>query len=302
MKLLLTLILFSSFLYSDTTSKKELLLSITKRYLPDNYIVIKNYDETTINFLAQGDSLQDFIFEFPTIIHEGFHVFEHSINSYSDTIRHYRLDDTTTIAVRKFISFPSKKLNGFVPTSTQKKIFRYDTYINSEDTLNGTQQDGFLGLLEEYSAYYQSLKAYTATYFFLRDTFGWTKPQIWIDYLNKSGSEIYSINEFKLFFSWYLQYSKLKRPDIYKKIISDAGIKRLYTKIDINSRQLINTFLKNRKLILTNLKPYSVMEHGSIKVKGTDISYQIDDHIEMLIMTQQMLNDPKNRILNVLQQ
>lgn len=268
--------------------------------MPDNYIVLKNYDETTINFLVEGDSLENFIFEFPTIIHEGFHVFEHSINSYSDTIRHYRLDDTTTIGVRKFTSFPSKKLNGFVPTSIQKKVFRYDTYINSEDTLHDTQQNGFLGLLEEYSAYFQSIKAYNTTYYFLRDTFGWTKPQIWIDYLNKSGSEIYSINEFKLFFSWYLQYSKLNRPDIYKKIISDAGIKRLYTKIDINSRPLINTFLSNRKLILTNLKPYTVMENGSIKIKGTGIGYEIDDHIKMNNMTQQLLNDPKNRILKVL--
>jgi hypothetical protein len=134
---------------------------------------------------------------------------------------------------------------------------------------------------------------------FLKDTFGWTKPQLWIDYLNKCGSEIYSINEFKLFFSWYLQYSKLNRPDIYKKIISDNGIKRLYTNIDTNSRQLINTFLSNRKIILTNLKPNTVIENGSIKVKGTDIGYEINDHIKMLNMTQQLLNEPKNRILKV---
>lgn len=302
MKLLLTLILLTSFLYSDPTNKKDVLLSITKKYLPDNYVVLKNYDTATVNFLAQGDSLEDFIFEFPTIIHEGYHVFEFSINSYSDTIRHYRLDDTTTIGVRKFKSFPCRQLNNFVPPSIQKKIFRYDTYINSEDTLHDTQQNGFLGLLEECSAYYQSLKACNATYYFLKDTFGWTKPQVWIDYLNKSGSEIYSINEFKLFFSWYLQYSKLKRPDIYKKIVSDASIKKLYTKIDVNSRLLVNTFLTNRKIILTNLKPYTIMENGSIKVTGTDISYEIDDHIKMLNMTQQLLNDPKNRILNLLRE
>jgi hypothetical protein len=174
MKLLLTLILFPSFLYSDSSSKRDVLLSITKKYLPDNYIVLKNYDEATVNFLAQGDSLQDFIFEFPTIIHEGFHVFGHSINSYSDTIRHYRLDDTTTIGVRKFNSFPSRQLNNFVSASIQKKIFRYDTYINSEDTLHDTQQNGFLGLLEECSAYFQSLKAYNATYYFF-------KRHLWLD-------------------------------------------------------------------------------------------------------------------------
>jgi hypothetical protein len=299
MKLLPTLLLVISFLY-DTANKKDVLLSVTKKYLPDNYVVLRNYDEATINFLAKGDSLQDYIFEFPTIIHEGFHVFEHSINYFSDTVRHFRLDDTTTVGVHKFSSFPARQLNDFVPTSVQKKMFRYDTYINSEDTLNGTQQDGFLGLLEEYSAYYQSLKAYVATYYFLKDTFNWTKAQIWIDYLN-NGSEIYSINEFKLFFSWYLQYAKLKRPDIYKKIVSNMNIKKLYAIIDSNSRLLINIFLTNRKLILTNLRPYTVMESGSIKVIGTNIGYDIDEPIKMLNMTQQLLNDPKNRVLSVLQ-
>ncbi len=162
-------------------TKKDILLTITKKYLPDNFAVLKNYDEKTINMLAVGDSLQNFIFNYTTIIHESFHEFEDIINSNSDTLRHYRLDDTTTIAIKKFNSFPSKQLNDFVPLSLQKQIFRYDTYINSQDSNDGTQQNGFLGLLEEYAAYYQSLKAYTSTYYFLKDSFGWTKPQIWID-------------------------------------------------------------------------------------------------------------------------
>ena len=168
MKLLLTIIILYSFLVDNPLSKKETLLSITKNYLSDNYIVLKNYDEATINMLAEGDSLQEYVLALPTIIHEGFHVFGYTINTHSDTLRHYRLDDSTTIGVRKFNSFPARTLNEFVPTATQDKIFRYNTYINSNDTNNGTQKEGFLGLLEEYAAYYQSLKAYTSTYYFKR--------------------------------------------------------------------------------------------------------------------------------------
>ena len=40
----------------------------------------------------------------------------------------------------------------------------------------------------------------------------------------------------------------------------------------------------------------------SIKVAGTDNGYDIDDHIGMLNMTQQLLNDPKNRIVNLLRE
>ena len=301
MKLFITIIFLFSFYPYNRPSKKEVLLNITKKYLPDNYILLENYDEETVNFLAPGDSLEDYIFDFPTIIHEGFHDFGDKINSYSDTIRRYRLDDTTTIGIRKFTSFPSRKINEIVPSYIQKQIFRYDTYINSPDTNLGTQQNGFLGLLEEYSAYYQDLKAYTSTYFFLKDTFGWKKPKVWVEYLNK-GSVIYSINEFKLFLSWYLQYSKSKHPDIYKKIISDVNIKRLYTKIEVNAHKLLFTFLNNRQQILSKIKPFTVRENGFIRITGTDYGYGIDDHIKMLTRTQQILGDPKNDILKHLRE
>ena len=99
-----------------------------------------------------------------------------------------------------------------------------------------------------------------------------------------------------------MQYSKLKRPDIYKKIISDKNIKRLYSKIDSNSKKLVNTFLKNRAEILTNIKSYTELENGSIKVIGTDIGYDIGDHITKLKLTEQLLKDTKNRILEQLRE
>ena len=301
MKPLLTIIIFFSFSYSKTPSKKEVLLSIAQKYLPDNVVVLKKYDEATVNFLARGDSLEEYICDFSTVIHEGFHKFEDGINFYDDTLRHYRLDDSTTIAIRKFKSFPSRKLNDFVPTAIQKEIFRYSTYINSADSNDDTQQNGFLGLLEEYAAYYQSLKAYTSTYYFLKDTFGWTKPQVWINYLN-NGSEIYAINEFKLFFSWYLQYSKSKSPDIYKKIVSDSNIKRLYTKIDFNSKQLINTFLVNRDNIIANIKSRTEYQGGIIKLVGTEVGYNIDEHVKTLRKTEVLLKESNQKILKQLKE
>ena len=270
--------------------------------MPDNYAVLENYDEATINLLAKGDSLQNFIFDYPTVIHEGFHVFENTINSHSDTLRYYRLDDTTTIAIKEFSSFPSKKLNGFVPLDIQKCFFKYEFYINSQNPNIATQQSGFLGLLDEYAAYFQSLKAYTSTYYFLKDTFGWTKPKIWIDYLYLDGSQIYSINEFKLFISWYLQYSKVYRPDIYKRVTTDKNIKSLYSKIETGSQKLIAGFLNNRSEILTKIQPFTEMNEGFIFLKGANIGYEIDEHIKELQLTDKLLKDPKNKILNQLRE
>ncbi len=120
--------------------------------------------------------------------------------------------------------------------------------------------------------------------------------------LNIEGSEIYSINEFKLFFSWYLQYSKKNRLDIYKKITTDKNIKSLYTKIETDSQKLITAFLKHRIEILTKIQPLTEMNNGFIQLKGTNNGYGIDEHIKKLQLTDKLLKDPKNKILDQLRE
>ena len=230
-------------------------------------------------------------------------MFEFAINGYGDSVVKYRLDDTTTVTVRRFRSFPAKVLNAIVPDSLQKKIFRYDTYINSKDTNSATQQNGFLGILEEFAAYYQGLKAYTSTYYFLKDSFAWSRPKIWLQYLSQEGSGIYAINEFKLFIAWYLKYAKQKMPDIYEHILRDENIKTLYTQIDKNSKTLIDTFLNNRNNILTHIREFTKTSGGFIYTKGAnEWGYEIEEHVKMLRLTAQQLTDPGNSILAELRQ
>ncbi|MEO6454723.1 MAG: hypothetical protein ABIN97_11645 [Ginsengibacter sp.] len=303
MKFILSLIFLSLFLLDNQPTKKDVLLSITKKYLPENYIVLKNYDEATINMLAEGDSLQDFILDYPVVVHEAFHLYEHSINNPINILQHFRVNDSLTISIKKFNSFPSRFLIVSVPKKVSEKISRYNTYINSPDTNYDTQQNGFFGLLEEYDAYYQSLKAYTFSFYFLRDTFSWSNPIVWINYLNKAGSEVYAVNEFKLFFSWYLQYSKLKRQDIFKKITTDKNVKILFKYIEKKSQELINDFLKNRAEILKNIKPFTEFDNdGFIKLKGQNTGYGINEHMQNLKFTDSLLKETRNKILNFLRE
>lgn len=303
MKTLLIFILFLASFWTVPPTKKEVLLDITKNYLPDNYLVLKNYDEGTIDFLANGDSLKDYFFDYPTIIHEAFHVFGWTINSPfdTDTLFRYRLNDSLTINVRRFTSIPSRQIDPFVPKRNKNLLFAYDTYINSADSNHVTQQKGFIGLLEEYTASFQSLKAYSASFYFLRDTFGWKAPLIWIKYLSNSGSDIYSINQFRLFISWYLQYCKIKRPELYRRIVSDQNIKRLYKHIEMQSKELIKTFLKNRNEILNRIQSTTTREDIYIKLKAENsMGYGIDDHINNLRITDSLLKRPEHLILNSL--
>ncbi|MEO6228600.1 MAG: hypothetical protein ABIP10_00665 [Ferruginibacter sp.] len=305
MKVQLFIIFFLTTLLTGHPSKKDVLLDITKKYLPDNYSVLKNYDASTVDFLAREDSLQDYFLNYPTIIHEAFHVFGFTINSPfdNDSLYRYRLNDTLTIAVRKFKSIPSRQIDKSISIRDKKLLFAYDTYINSIDSNHVTQQNGFIGLLEEYTASFQSLKAYTVSYNFLRDSFGWNNPRIWIKYLSNSGSDTYSTNQFKLFISWYLQYCKTHNPDLYKRITGDKNIRSLYTHIETHSQELIKTFLINRIEILNRLKPFTIREDIYIKLKS-DLSfgYGIDDHIKNLELTDSLLRKPEHTILNALRQ
>lgn len=305
MKVQLLITIFLTAILTEHSSKKDVLLDITKKYLPDNYAVLKNYDASTVDFLAREDSLQDYFLNYPTIIHEAYHAFSFTINSPfdNDTLYRYRLNDTMTIAIRKFKSIPSRQLDKSVPLSDKKLLFAYDTYINSTDSNHVTQQNGFIGLLEEYTASFQSLKAYTYSYNFLRDSFGWNNPQIWIKYLSNSGSDIYSTNQFRLFISWYLQYCKANKPDLYQRITGDKHIKRLFRHIETNSKELIKTFIINRAEILNRLKPFTIRKGIYIYLKN-DLSfgYGIDDHIKNLELTDSLLRRPEHALLNELRQ
>ena len=57
-------------------TKKEQLLLLSKKYFPENYAVLKEYDEKAINEQARGESLKEFIPDVSTIVHEAYHHYQ----------------------------------------------------------------------------------------------------------------------------------------------------------------------------------------------------------------------------------
>src|SRR5258705_6333106 len=161
---------------APSISKKQQLLLLSKKYFPENYIVLKEYDEATINEQANGDSLNEFIADVPTIVHEGYHHYQGLHSSYFDASVLYRVNDTLSFSVKNFKTFPAREINSIVPAATRKKIFRYDTYISAKDKYLVTQQFGILGLLEECIAYYHSFSTGVSLFNYYKDTYGWKDP------------------------------------------------------------------------------------------------------------------------------
>src|SRR5258706_14429479 len=132
------------FISAPPITKKQQLLLLSKKYFPENYTVLKEYDDNSINGMAHGDSLKDYIPDISTIVHEGYHHYQGLHSSYYAASVLYRINDSLSFGINNFKTFPANEINNIVPVSTRKKIFRYDMYINTKDKYLVTQQFGIL--------------------------------------------------------------------------------------------------------------------------------------------------------------
>jgi hypothetical protein len=285
--------------YKDfATYKKEQLTNIAKKHFPDLLIILSNYSYFNINFYANGDSLQEYYSDLPSIIHEGYHNYVNSLNKTSGSF-HYMLNDTLTISIDKFDHFPSN-LIAAIGKGKLKNEGRFNLYVNTDKNELITQQRGLFGLLEEYSAYFQELKACTVSYYYLKANYSFDNTSVWINYLAKMGSNIYAVNEFKIFISWYLQYAKLNKPAVFQKIIQDQGIKQLYSYIEREYDKLIKAYLANRTTIIDSVQLIFGKSEEYRKKEFEKHLSGINIYIENLNYSNKLLKEPEHKILNLL--
>jgi hypothetical protein len=287
-----------SFIVLPSVSKKQQLLLLSKKYFPENYTVLSEYDEKSINEQAHGDSLNEFIHDVSTVIHEGYHHYQGVHSSYFDASSIFRINDTLSFTVPNFKTFPSREINNIVPAATRKKIFRYDTYINVKDKYLVTQQFGILGLLEECIAYYQSFSTEVSLFNYYKDKYDWNNPDAWVNYLGSMASYRYSILEFELFISWYMQCAKKEHVKTYRDIISNTGLKKLFVFLDGENTRLSSLYDQHRSLILKQFGDKLQVRDNFIYNTATHLGKGLYDNevAEML----SLLKNPEHKILDEL--
>ena len=279
-------------------TKKEQLLQLSKKYFPENYAVLKDYDENAINEQAHGDSLNEFIPDVSTIIHEAYHHYQGLHSSYYDVSVLYRINDTLSFTIKNFKTFPAIEINNLVPAATRKRIFRYDMYINTAVKQLVTQQFGILGLLEECIAYYQSFSTEISIFNYYQDKYGWKDPDAWINYLGNMGSYRYSVLEFELFISWYMQYAKAKHPGTYRAIITDPGLKKLFVFLEKEQIRLPALYDEHRATILKQCSgQLQVKDNYVFNLKSHNGKGLYDSEVNAM---SSLLKKPEHRILDVL--
>ncbi|MBS1759192.1 MAG: hypothetical protein JST23_03630 [Bacteroidetes bacterium] len=286
------------FLLAPLLSKKEQLLRMSKKYLPEYYAVIKESDDQLINQYATKDSLKYFLEEIPTIVHELWHNYQSTHFSYQDTVIQFRINDTLKLKIKNFKTFPSNRINSIVPAATRKNIFRYDTYVNAKSKYHVTQQFGIFGLLEEALAYYHSYHTTLLLFNYYADTYGWKNPEPWVDWLSNNASIRFSIAEFKLFISWYLQYAQKHEPDVFKNLKSSKGLKDIFQFLESEENKMNTLYVQYRNDIINKLNGKLYIEGDFVYNKATRQGKGMYDEDLKKINT--LLAAPEHKILDLL--
>ncbi|MFN6037579.1 MAG: hypothetical protein ACK452_03855, partial [Bacteroidota bacterium] len=174
-------------------------------------------------------------------------------HSYNTSNRLF-INPQVTAELKYLNIFPTCEINKIVSKETQKKIFRFETYLSIDNPVSANKS-GILGLLDEYSAYQ------TGTTFGLQAAeklfFEGKIDEAEIQY-QKACASYFANYEFSLFIAWYLEYAKQYKPEIYKETMANKSVRLAFT---LNEKMFNNTILKLKSLATKNSKFTSDLEY-----------------------------------------
>lgn len=281
-----------------TGNKKQRLLQICREYMPGQYDFVSLYSDESVNRMAKGDSLSEYLLELPTVIHEANHHYNGEKGPSTTKTRYYYTTGAEKFVVDLFPVFPSSEINAFAPVADRKKLFRYGTYITSNTPYLDSRVNGIFGLLEEMNAYYHSMRSSLSLFSYFKNNTGFTEPEIWVNWLGSIGSYRYSLNEFSIFISWYLQTAKAKHPEVYNSIVNSEQVKTMYQFLHRQNAFLQEEYDRCLQTITTAFGNELQLNNGSLFVRRTGRGFGLGD--DRLKDTRDILEKPEHRILEVL--
>jgi hypothetical protein len=236
--LLLPLLLLPAHLEDAKPIYKTKTLALIDRYMPTYHDVISEnlyYPENGIRYVNNQrvpnptpTKEEDILKEIGTIVHESVHHYNSSNRILVSPDKEYTLPDLTVMPSSKMVSELKKKC-------AIDSLFRFDTYLGPESSSQTSNAWGIVGLFDEYSAYYHGTKA--SYEFWKKGKSSLNETQL-NDLKTDAMACYFACYEFEVFIGAYLSYTKAHEPAIYKETVNCLELKRLYTELHTNFRQL----------------------------------------------------------------
>jgi len=312
--LFLYLLLLVKPVFSQTSARKYV-TQFLRVYSPEHALMLERYYKTnsvvhlpsaTINigrhldfmvYLTDTTHRDILIHEIPLMTHEIYHDYSRRgaytfLEKNPDAFevgKEYLLfyfDEKKELLCELIPTFPSQEIAKAVPNDLKEE--RFNTFIATNNVAMLPQKIGFLGLLDEWNAFYhQTLMAFETKEFYERESFQDAKH--WEGFFSNYYDSYHTYAEFKYFVLKYLQYAKYKHPKVYERIVLSPAIKTIYAEIDKRYNQVIRNFEKYKPLVIQFLgkKGIQITEeehngHTILFIQGIGIDTQ--DRIYKLYM------------------
>ena len=207
--------------------------------------------------------------EINTIVHESTHHYNESIFKYEEgkfIHRHrYMIEPGITIITDVGPNYKTSDFLPILPKDAPNSIFRYNTYVSPSSDVSANLS-GIYGLLDEFSAYYNGTKASWDGYLTSK-SMGLTKESdIFRTHAFSTHNAFY---EFRAFIGWYLQFAKMKHPEMYADMMNNENLKRIFRELDTRFKKLLTDMNATEDYYLVphikKIEPY--LEEFSKEVK-----------------------------------
>ena len=229
---------------------RENILTLLDAYDPDGAFIIRNSSaETLMQWFGGATELGAGAYSsMNTAVHEQCHSFANTPHNYSEYIY---TGNGNYIVVPYTETFPSKEMASSIPETL--RTFRFGTYVDTDENsvpgmdpnLEGTQQYGIYGLLNEFTAY----------------CWGCNNDVALQDYLTENGMDVWrkpntlgSYIEFRYYILHYMLYAREHHPDIYQGILNNVEFRTAFSTVDA----LFQSIHEKNVDIYRHHYPYSV--------------------------------------------
>jgi hypothetical protein len=273
---ILTFLFLSLSSIGQTKDKaRQQILEMLKRNNPDaHYFITELYrmptkfksGNMTISTSPPSDFMiysqrykpMDILSDISTVVHESCHMYQSQKTNvilvekgiqldFDIDYTVYFIDQHEEYLVKHSRTFPSVKMAGEIPKTLQS--FRYGTYIKTNQSSLGTQQNGVYGIMEEWSAYYNGFKTTVLNYPEYASMSKNGDMDGYFNFLSDAGSIRMAYPEFKYYTLQYLEYARRKEKAIYDQVLANEDFKIAFQAIDKAYADMMEQFQKRKEAI-----------------------------------------------------
>jgi hypothetical protein len=252
--------------FQPTYSEKEYVLSFCYQYAPEYVSLIQssysspNSWTISVNGVVQSNSFnaqnrEHLIKEFESIIHETTH-HKNSFDGFLiDPSTYLVLTDQESQISMKF--FKSDVIDKVVSAEAREKLFRFKTYVSKQSNV-GANNQGIVGIMDEYSAYQNGCTAALIAYDnALKDK----DTTLAVTFFKEALATHFAYYEFNVFLGAYIKYAQLYNLEVYKQILKLTTLRKAYT---LNTQRFLNSL--------------QIIESASVRLKGNYhlVKYSVD--------------------------